>query len=62
LERKTQRNIFDLSFFDLAKIREGLINECHKMSDFKRKKLEQPQVNEKKNESCINENEKMKKK
>lgn len=32
------------------------------MSDFKRKKLEQPQVNEKKNESCINENEKMKKK
>jgi len=48
LERKTQRNIFDLSFFDLAKIREGLINECHKMSDFKRKKLEQPQVNEKK--------------
>ncbi len=39
-KRKPKKMIFDLSFFYLAKIKGAPINECHKMNDFKRKKLE----------------------
>lgn len=39
-KEKPRKKVFDLSFFNLAKIKGAPINECHKMSDFKRKKLE----------------------
>jgi len=45
----------------LAKIKGAPINECHKMSDFKRKKVRMTSSEREKNEGHTNENEKMKK-
>ncbi len=50
-----------MSFFYLAKIKGAPINECHKMSDFKRKKVRMTSSEREKNEGHTNENEKMKK-